>query len=223
MDLQELDIGSVGVDHWIYRSWLAIQVFITNRYGIVEPTMDVRGMAIPVQSPRRVKEHRENKIKESRLGFTTTTIQELATSAGSSDVGLPTTIQPEQLNMTEMETEPEVASSSLDMNNQAIKAAAVLILKERAEEKAKEIISASDDEGKPENYDDDDESYTLRVTTGEDEFNREPFSFDLIERVREFQEAIDPNKKMIMDATIINNFPVRTTEAEFIDLSLTML
>ena len=80
------------------------------------------------------------------------------------------------------------------------------------------------DEGKPENYDDgDDESYTLRPTTGEDEFNREPFLFDLDERVREYQVALDPNKKMIMDATIINNFPVRTTEAEFIALSLTML
>ena len=180
-------------------------------------------MAKPVQSPRRGKEHRENKIMESRIGFITTTIPGLDTGAGSSDVGLTTTKQPEQLDMTEMETEPEAAPSSLDRNHQAIKAAAVLKLKERAEEKAKEIISALDDEGEPENYDDDDESYTLRATTGEDEFNREPFTFDLIERVREFQEAMDPNKKLIMDATIINNFPVRTTEAEFIALSLTML
>ena len=224
MDLQE---------HWIYRSWnigsTGVGTLDLQELGPIQGfndtvnNMDVSGISIPVQSPRRKgKEHREAKMNEARAGFIRTAEQVEATSVVSRVTSPTITQLPQHTESMDMETDQETGQS-LEQTNEAIKAAARLVLKERAEEKAKEIISSMGGLETPENYDDDDETYTLRPTTGEDEFNREPLLFDLDERVREFQEAIDPNKKVIMYATIINNFPVRTTEAEFMVLSLTML
>ena len=114
-------IGSTGTGYWIYRRWnigyTGVGYYtgvLGNQSGIVELPMDVSGIGIPVQSPRRVKEQRETKMNESRIGYTMTTMQEVDTRAGSNATSLMTPQSSEQTDMTEMETDHEAAPQSPD-------------------------------------------------------------------------------------------------------------
>ena len=88
---------------------------------------------------------------------------------------------------------------------------AILILEERNASNAKEQETNTKNVGVK-------AKFRLRVTTGEEEENREPILFDLEELTKEHQKALDPDKGIILDAVMINNGPTRQTEAEFADL-----
>ena len=158
-------------------------------------------IAIPVQVPlhQAVKALRNNKMNEARLGFNKPT----TSLGGDREV---------------MDTDDDQGSSakSVEQMWQEKKEEAILILGERNASKAKEQETNRKSAGVK-------AKFRLRVTTGEEEENREPILFDLEELTKEHQKALDPDKGIILDAVMINNGPTRQTEAEFVDLSLTQL
>ena len=101
--------------------------------------------------------------------------------------------QSERTELMDLEDDQNNPPKSLAIVYQEIKEEVISKLRARAEEKAKDILSILSSVDTLENYDDNNETYQFRQTTGEDEFTREPPLFNIEERVKEVQVAIDPN------------------------------